>query len=130
VWWNGTELFDQTNLPAFGWTNIQLVAGAVSTHTVLEFGFRQDVDAFGLDDIDVMVVPAPSFQSISTVSNNFNLAWNAWSGLVYQIQYTTDLSGPSWQNLGQPITATNAVMSYSDALPPDPWRFYRIALLP
>jgi subtilase family serine protease len=130
VWWNGTKLFDQTNLPAFGWTNIQLVAEAVSAHTVLEFGFRQDMDAFGLDDIGMMVVPAPSFQSISTVSNNFNLAWNAWSGLVYQIQYTTDLSAPVWQNLGRPITATNAVMSITDMLPPEPWRFYRIALLP
>jgi hypothetical protein len=62
VWWNGTELFDQTNLPAFGWTNIQLVAWAASTQTVLEFGFRQEVAAFGLDDIGVMAVPAPSFQ--------------------------------------------------------------------
>jgi subtilase family serine protease len=130
VWWNGTELFDQTNLPAFGWTNIQLVAWAASTQTVLEFGFRQDVAAFGLDDIGVMAVPAPFFQSITTVSNNFVLAWNAWQGLAYQIQYTTDLGAPAWQNLGPPITATNAVMSYSDTLPPDPQRFYRTVLLP
>jgi subtilase family serine protease len=129
VWWNGVELFEQTNLPAFGWTNIQLMAGAVSTNTMLEFGFRQDVDAFGLDDVGIMVVPAPSFQSISTVSNNFVLTWNAWSGLAYQIQYTTNLSAPAWQNLGPPLTATNGVMSYSDPLAPDPWRFYRIALL-
>jgi subtilase family serine protease len=130
VWWNGTELFDQTNLPAFGWTNIQLVAWAASTQTVLEFGFRQEVAAFGLDDIGVMAVPAPSFQSIATVSNNFVLAWNAWQGMVYQIQYTTDLGAPAWQNLGLPITATNAVISFADALPPDPQRFYRVVLSP
>jgi len=130
VWWNGTELFDQTNLPAFGWTNIQLVATAVSAHSELKFGFRQDVDAFGLDDIGVMVAPAPSLRAITTVSNNFNVAWNAWAGLVYQIQYTTDLNVPVWQNLGLPITATNGVMSFTDMLPADPWRFYRIELVP
>jgi subtilase family serine protease len=130
VWWNGTELFDQTNLPAFGWTNIQFVAWAASTRTLLEFGFRQDVGAFGLDDIGVMPVPAPSFQSIAIVSNNFILAWNAWQGLVYQVQYTPALGAPAWQNLGLPITATNAFISFADALPPDPQRFYRLALLP
>jgi subtilase family serine protease len=130
VFWNGSKIFDQTNLPVFGWTNIQLVAAAVSSNTVLKFGFRQDVDAFGLDDVGVMVVPAPSFQSISTVSNSFNLAWNAWAGLNYQIQYTIDPGAPVWQNLGLPITATNSVMSFTDLLPADRWRFYRIALLP
>jgi hypothetical protein len=130
VWWNGTELFDQTNLPSFGWTNIQLLAAATSTNAMLEFGFRQDLDAFGLDDVGVMTVPAPSFQSITTVSNNFNLTWSAWAGLVYQIQYTTDLKAPAWQNLGPPITATNSVILYSDLLPPNPQRYYRISLLP
>jgi subtilase family serine protease len=130
VSWNGTELFDQTNLPAFGWTNIQLLAWAVSNRTALQFGFRQDVDAFGLDDVGVMAVPAPSFQSISTVSNNFILAWNAWQGLVYQIQYTTNLSIPAWQDLGPPSTATNAIVSYSDTLPQDSQRFYRLLVFP
>jgi hypothetical protein len=130
VWWNGTNLFDQVNLPAFGWTNIELVGWANSNQTILQFGFRQDVDAFGLDDIGVWPVPAPSFESISTVSNIFILDWIALQGLTYQIQYTADLTAPVWQNLGLPITATNALMSYSDLLPPDPQRFYRLSLLP
>jgi hypothetical protein len=50
--------------------------------------------------------------------------------MVYQIQYTTDLGAPAWQNLGLPITATNAVISFADALPPDPQRFYRVVLSP
>jgi subtilase family serine protease len=130
VWWNGTELFDQTNLPPIGWTNIQLVASATSTRTVLKFGFRQDLDAFGLDDIGVMTVPVPSFQSIASSSNNFTLTWNAWQGLAYQILYATNLNATVWQNLGPPVTATNAVVSYTDTLPPDAERFYRIVLLP
>jgi hypothetical protein len=130
VWWNGSALFDQTNLPAFGWTNIQLAAWAASTQTALKFGFRQDVDAFGLDDIGVMAVPAPSFQMMAVVSNNFILAWSAWQGLGYQVQYTTNLGALAWQNLGPPTIATNAVMSFTDVLPPDPRRFYRLALSP
>jgi hypothetical protein len=130
VWWNGTELFDQTNVPAFAWTNIQLAAWAASTQTVLEFGFRQDAGAFGLDDIGVMAVPAPSFQSIATVSNNIVLAWIAWQGLAYQIQYTTNLGAPAWQNLGLPITATNAVMSFGFPLLTNSQRFYRMMLSP
>jgi subtilase family serine protease len=130
VWWNGTKLFDQTNLPAFGWTNIQWIASAASTQTLLKFGFRQDVDAFGLDDIGVMTVPPPSFQSVSAVSNNVVLTWNAWQGLVYQMQYKTNLSAATWQILAPAATATNAIMSYSDAPLPETQRFYRLLLLP
>ena len=127
---DGKELFDQTNLPSFGWTNIQLLATAVSTHALLQFGFRQDVDAFGLDDIGAMMVPAPSFQSVTAVSNILSFSWNAWAGLAYQIQYTTNLNAPGWQNLSLPITATNAIITHSEALPPDSGRFYRVSMLP
>ncbi len=130
VWWNGTKLFNQTNLPAFGWTNIQWIASAASTQTLLKFGFRQDVDAFGLDDVGVMTVPPPSFQSVSAVSNNVVLTWNAWQGLVYQMQYKTNLSAATWQILAPAATATNAIMSYSDAPLPETQRFYRLLLLP
>jgi len=130
VWWNGNELFDRTNVSAGGWTNVQLVAWAASTQTVLEFGFRQDHDAFGLDDIGVMAVPAPSFESIAVVSDNLVLAWNAWQGLVYQIQYTSDLGAPAWQNQGPPITATNAVMSFRFPLLTNQQQFYRMMLSP
>ncbi len=130
VWWNTNQLFDQTNLPPFAWTNIQLLAWASANQTTLKFGFRQDVDAFGLDDVGVLALPAPSFQSIAVVSNDFVLSWNAWQGLVYQVQYTTDLGAPAWQSLGQPITATNGAVSFADALPPDPHRFYRLILRP
>jgi subtilase family serine protease len=130
VSWNGIKLFDQTNLPASGWTNIQLVASATAQQTELKFGFRQDVNGFGLDDVGVMSVPAPAFQSIAIVSNNFVLTWSAWQGLAYQVQYTAGLSAPAWQNLGLPMTATNTVLSYSDILPSNQQRFYRMILQP
>ncbi len=129
-WWNGTQLFDQLNPPAFGWTNIQLAATAAAASTTLRFGFRQDVDAFGLDDIGVMAAPAPMFQTISIVNTNIMLQWTALQGLAYQLQFTAALGADSWSSLGPPRAATNAAMTFSDALPADSQRFYRLILLP
>jgi len=99
---------------------------AVSTSVLLEFGFRQDAmrsDWMTSEDGGA----GASFQSISAVSNNFVLTWNAWSGLVYQIQYATALEAV-WQNLGQPITATNGSCHIRTR---SRWirGFYRIAVL-
>jgi subtilase family serine protease len=130
VSWNGSVLWDQTNLPAFAWTNIQLIATAATTNTELRFGFFQDADAFGLDDVGVTPVPAPVVQQISESLGNFTITWTAWEGLEYQVQYTTELAAPVWSNLAPPVTATNGVMSCSDPLPADSQRFYRIIMLP
>ena len=54
VAWNGVEVFDHTNLIATGWTNLQLIALAEDSNTVLELGFRDDQGFLGLDDIQVV----------------------------------------------------------------------------
>ncbi|SPE60724.1 hypothetical protein SBV1_480007 [Verrucomicrobia bacterium] len=54
VQWNGTTIFDETNLPAVGWTNLQFVVTATGTNSLLEFGFRDDPSYLGLDDISVV----------------------------------------------------------------------------
>ncbi|MGD0412956.1 MAG: choice-of-anchor tandem repeat GloVer-containing protein, partial [Verrucomicrobiota bacterium] len=51
VTWNGTTLFDQTNLDAISWTNLQFYVAATGSNTLLEFGFRDDQSFLGLDDI-------------------------------------------------------------------------------
>lgn len=53
VGWNGTPLFDETNIAAIGWTNLQFYVTATDTNTVLEFGFLDDQSFLGLDDIAV-----------------------------------------------------------------------------
>ena len=58
VSWNGSALFDQTNIPALGWTNLQFSVSATGTNTVLQFGFQDDASYLGLDYITV--VPAQS----------------------------------------------------------------------
>ncbi|HEX3719053.1 MAG TPA: immunoglobulin domain-containing protein [Verrucomicrobiae bacterium] len=51
--WNGEAVFDQTNIGALGWTNLQFQVMADSTNAVLQFGFRDDQSFLGLDDISV-----------------------------------------------------------------------------
>ena len=54
--WEGANVYDAVNVGAFGWTNIQVLVGAVSTNSVLDFGVRNDGYAFGLDDVQVFEV--------------------------------------------------------------------------
>lgn len=70
VTWDGTNLFDQVDLDQLAWTNLQFVATASTSSTVLSFGFRNDLNAFGLDDVSVQLVGTPS--RALTLSGNFS----------------------------------------------------------
>ncbi len=128
VTWNGTTLFDQSDLGAFAWTNMQFVVSATSASSVLQFGDRDDPGAFGLDDVSVQPVTT-SFQSVTQSSNTVNFAWSALPGMVYQVQYTDTLSPPNWINSGSAVTATNNVIAASDNVTSSSQRFYRVILL-
>ena len=128
--WNGSALFAQTNLNAFGWTNMQFVVSATGAKSSLEFDFNNVPGAFGLDDVMVQNVPAPVFQSCTIASNHINLTWSSFATLSYQIQSETNLSNHNWTNLGAPITATNSLSSASESIGNSPSGFYRVILLP
>lgn len=128
--WNGTTLFDQTNMGAFGWTNLQYIVAATGSATALEFDFRDDPAALALDDITLQAVPEPVFQTVTLISGTVSFAWNALPGLAYQLQFTTNLDAANWANLGAAITATTNVVTAADTGPTDPQRFYRFILSP
>jgi Pro-kumamolisin, activation domain len=132
VSWEGNTLFDQSDLPELDWTNMQFIVTATSNGSVLEFGARNDPEAFGLDDISVTPVAIPALHAAPQVDNNFQFTWNAVTGLVYQIQYTTNLSSTNWINFGNSITASNGIVTLSDtnALISAPQRFYRLVVSP
>ena len=50
VSWNGATIFNQTNIAAIGWTNLQFIVRATGKNTMLQFGFRDDPSYLGLDD--------------------------------------------------------------------------------
>jgi hypothetical protein len=132
VQWNGTTIFSQTNMPFATWTNLQFIVMATGSSTVLQLGFRDDPYYLGLDDISVMPIPVPAFMSATKISSTFNLTWGTMTGLIYQVQYKTNLLQTNWINLGKPLVATNGNLTVSDtnAIGSSPQRFYRLMVSP
>jgi hypothetical protein len=130
VAWNGQTAFDQVNLPALGWTNLQFIVLGAGPGTVLQIGFRDDPAYLALDDVSVVPLPATVIQSTVKANGMINFTWNALAGLAYQLQYKTNLIQATWVNLGSPVVASGVTATTSDPAPADPQRFYRLMLLP
>jgi hypothetical protein len=128
--WNHSPLYAQTNLNAFGWTNLQFVAAATAASTPLEFDFNEIPGAFGLDDITVEPVPAPVLKTAAVSAGVITFGWSAFPNLSYVIESTTSLDQPNWANLGSSILATNTVMNVSIPIGNAPMKFYRVAISP
>jgi len=128
--WNGSTLLNDVNVGVFDWTNMDYVVVAAGASTVLQFVSRNDLSYFALDDVSVVPIPLPSFQSISQSSGAVNFTWTTLAGLAYQIQYKTNLTSANWINLGGHTNATGATMSASDLIGSASKRFYRISLVP
>ena len=56
VVWGGTTLFDQTNMPVIGWTNLLFIVTPTTSSTVLQFGFRDDPWRLCLDDVSLQPI--------------------------------------------------------------------------
>jgi len=130
VQWNGNTLFNSTNMGAFAWSNLQFIVTATSSSTILNIGAQDDNYYLGLDDITVTPIPATLFQPVTQTNGAITFSWNAMTGLVYQVQYKTNLLQANWVNLGNAITATNSTLTATNFISSDPQRFYRLLLLP
>ncbi len=128
--WNDSPLYAQTNLNAFGWTNLQFVAAATTASTTLEFDFNDVPGAFGLDDVTVEPVPAPVLNTTAFSGGTIAFSWNAFVNVSYVIESTTNLDKSDWADLGASILATNNVMHVSIPTGNAPLRFYRVAISP
>jgi hypothetical protein len=127
--WNGDNIYGTTNPAAFSWTNLQFIVTAASSSTILQFGAENDPAYFGLDDISVTHIPAVAFKTATQTAGTFNLTWATATGLVYQVQYKTNLLQTNWINLIKPTTATTTNLSASDT-GVSPQRFYRLIVTP
>jgi hypothetical protein len=129
--WNGANLYFVTNPPAFTWTNIQFIVSSPGSNTVLEFGAQNSSSYFGLDDISVTPIAAPSFASPQTSTGTLTFTWSATIGVTYQVQSTTDLLSAVWTDYGPPIAATSNSISISDTnLTATNQLFFRLLLVP
>lgn len=60
----------------------------------------------------IMVSRAPITLSIETNASHVTLHWTGGPGL-YQLQTATNLTNPSWQNVGNPSSATSATLPHT-----------------
>ncbi len=124
------QIYYLTNPPVLPWTNITMVVTATGTNATLQFGAENDPDGFGLDDITLTPIPAPSFRTVAKTNNLLNFSWNSLAGIGYQLQFSTNLLKTNWVNLGAVINATNSIATTTNSIGPDPQRFYRVRWLP
>jgi len=89
--WNGTTVTNILNPGVLAWKNYSFRVTATSASTALQFGFRNDPDYFGLDDISVIPISAPAISVAPTnltvaAGNNavFNATVTGSAPLVYQ----------------------------------------------
>jgi PKD repeat protein len=120
VSWNGKPLLDTTNPVSESWTNMQFEVSATGASTVLQFGFQDDYDWFGLDDISV-VSARPFLAGVRLSGRNLVLnGTNGLSGGTYYVMMSTNLALPlsRWTPVATnvlsasgnfTITATNTV---------------------
>jgi len=120
-------IYNLLNPPAFDWSNLVFYVTATSTNTTLQFGGRNDPNLFGLDDVTLISIPPFNPRISKTSPNAVSLTWNSLTGLVYQVQYSTNLLSTNWFNLAT-NTATSPTLSVTNTIGPSPRRFYRVLL--
>jgi hypothetical protein len=133
VSWRGNNLLDFIDLPAIGWTNIQLYATASTTATTLQVGFLNALSYFGLDD--VIVVPVrPVILGITLSGHDLVLnGRNGLSGRAYRVLKSANPTLPlnQWTPIGTNVLSAsgNFTLTVPNAVDPlAPQRYFRVQL--
>jgi hypothetical protein len=112
--------------PSFTATNVT-PANATNQYSVIITSASGSVTS----SVVTLAVQLPPVTPAFTASNGVcQFTWSAVSNLTYQLQVSTNLTAPNWQDLGSPVTATNNTVSASDAVGADGQRFYRVRSVP
>jgi hypothetical protein len=62
-------LFEQTDLGPFPWTNLVYVVQATGTNSVIQFQFRNDENAFGLDDVVLTTTGSQEMATLTVIAS-------------------------------------------------------------
>ena len=93
------------------------------------YGTTYDGGANGKGTVFRLSLPvAPVFLSIAKSAGTVTLVWSSVASQTYQLEYTTNLAQPGWNNVGGGVVATNGTLSATDSVGTDPDRFYRVVL--
>jgi hypothetical protein len=74
-------------------------------------------------------VPVPVPLSVQTSGTNFILSWTAIAGQTYQVEYKDDLTAPSWNALGSPVTGNGGSLTITNDFGASTQRFFRLRLV-
>jgi len=114
--------------------------GSLGGGKIVNFGFPFETitnsavrDAYMSDVLrffGVLSPPVLARPTINLSNSSVTLNWTANAGLVYRVQYKTNLTDSVWQTLGADVTATNTMgFKVDTGLTGVPQRFYRIELV-
>jgi len=133
---NGVDLAPGQRFPATpAWTNYSTATMACnlpagrSTVRISYDSSQNSSNGLNLDNLIVAGDPMPQIQITDlqlTARGSLHLAWTATAGQTYRVQYSVGLTNEGWNDLGVPVTASNATASVQDPTPVDQKRFYRI----
>jgi hypothetical protein len=79
---------------------------------------------FALDDL--AFTPLTNVVSNLRVYTAVELGWEAQTGSIYQVQYSTSLNPAEWINLSTPLQSTQAADYFLDSTRGQPKKFYRV----
>lgn len=111
-----------------GWQSEAFTVIAIGSVTRLTFTSLDSSSAGPMiDAVSVTVLDAPVLLSPAMLTNGqFVITWIAAQGINYQLQYKTNLNQTNWINIGTTVTASNTVLSVTNAIGSDNQRFYRV----
>jgi uncharacterized repeat protein (TIGR03803 family) len=77
----------------------------------------------------ISLAPPPTMRYPTMSDHRFTFNWDAISGRVYRVEYSTNLGSTNWYNLAAHVPATNSTMAISSPAF-DLQRLFRVVLLP
>jgi hypothetical protein len=109
----------------FTWTPSDAVANTTN-HITIQVTDDGEPPLTASAPFDIIVLPRPTFLSVSVATNAVAVSWSSIGGKSYQLQYKNSLSDAAWQTLGS-VVATNSLSTLSDpSFNGTPQRFYQI----
>jgi hypothetical protein len=127
VFWRSSHFWTVIKLSGLA-SNVTGTAFATINNPNYSVGsFTNSVAGNGSILLSYAATPRPVISSVSRSGGTVGISFLAANGSNYRVEYTTSLSVPNWQLL-QAVTGTGVPVTVQDIDPPDPQRFYRVAL--
>jgi len=78
---------------------------------------------------NIVVVSPPIIEAVVATSGSVRIAWSAIPGKIYRVQFKSNLSESSWNDLNGDVVASGFTATKTDVIDSNAQRYYRVALL-